>query len=162
MKKIAVTLDVQEIEKLLKAVTIASAMYGPLGDFVDAKYKKESKTFEKLEALLCKQVSSAGLKEPPLEDDEGVLRLAMQSSWYEGVWEDIHTYDDYILATELAYSLAWRDFTREHSEKELEVISEKNGGYFGVEMYPYEDKYWKEFDAYDFDRLEIRKDDPMT
>ena len=34
-----------------------------------------------------------------------------------------------------------------------ERMARENGDFFGVELYPYEEKYWNEFNEYGFDRL---------
>ena len=58
-------------------------------------------------------------------------------------------YDDYILYESLSNKLALRDFRLKYTEEEISKIAKKHNGYIGVEMHPFEKKYWDEFDKND-------------
>lgn len=80
--------------------------------------------------------------------------------WDEDVYNDtimgvMEDYGDYEVTSRLANKLAWRDFKKEHSDKEIKAMAKENSGYFGVALYDYEKKYWDEFEKHGFERLEI-------
>jgi hypothetical protein len=83
-------------------------------------------------------------------------RYYLQEREYESLMEFITEYDDLSLHQHLANKLAWRDFQSAHSEKEIEEIRKNNGGYFGVDIHPFEEKYWNEFEAHEYSRLKIQ------
>lgn len=55
--------------------------------------------------------------------------------------------------------LAWRDFHEKFTLEEIEKMSKKHGGYLGIELHPFEEKYWREFEENDYTRLRIEKTD---
>jgi len=38
-------------------------------------------------------------------------------------------------------------------------MSKKHGGYLGIELHPFEEKYWREFEENDYTRLRIENTD---
>ncbi len=127
-----------------------------LGDEVNKKkYKKLAKKMEILEEHILKYAEDFGCNDL-IEEFEGKNVL------HEDVIQNtllplINDYDGSQVFSFLANKLAWRDFKQDHSDAELEVMAKENSGYFGVDLYKYEQKYWDEFEKYGIDRLEIKK-----
>lgn len=90
-----------------------------------------------------------------IEEWKGKIILSDKAS--EEFNKIVDDYDEFILFDSLANKLAWRDFRKTYSEEEIEKMAEKNSGYFGVEIYDFEKKYWDEFDEYGLERLEIKE-----
>ena len=67
-------------------------------------------------------------------------------------------FEEYVLQEALPNILAWRDFNRDYTDEEQEKMEEENGNFFGVELFPYEERYMKEFEEYGFNRLFIKDD----
>jgi len=89
-----------------------------------------------------------------VEDFEG-KNVLKDSFLIKRIMSILDEYDEYQVFDSLVNKLAWRDFKREHSENEIVNMSKKNGGYFGVEINEYEERYWKEFENFGVKRLEI-------
>ena len=157
MENLSIYISKEEYESLLKSIVFMGTIYGLMGDFVDKKYKKESSIVGQLEDKLCSFSSQFGLSSIT-EEFEGRKVLKMESSWYQKVTDDMDKYEEYITYNNLSNKLAWRDFEREYSLKEIKKMVTKNSGYLGPELYKYEEKYWKEFDEHEYSRLEIKKD----
>lgn len=150
----------KQYKDLIIALGIANSVLGILGDTTPGKegkeYKKHSDRMEELEKNVLQYANDFGHKER-VDEFEG--ETVMDDEFYENeIMSIINDYDEYTLYSELSGKLAWRDFTREHTEEEMDTMAKKNHGYFGVALYDYEKKYWDEFEEYDYDRLEIREE----
>lgn len=150
----------KQYKDLMIALSIANSVVGILGDMTPGKdgkrYKKQSERMEKLEKALLQCAEDFGCGDI-VEDFDG--ENIMDEEFYENeILSVINDYDEYTLYNELSNKLAWRDFTREHTEEEMDAIAKEHHGYFGVVLYDYEKKYWDEFDTHDYDRLEIQTD----
>ena len=77
----------------------------------------------------------------------------LKEKYIEKILDVISEYDDWQLCENLASKLAWRDFHNIFSKEEIEKMGAKNGGYFGVELYDFEKKYYDEFNKYEYDRV---------
>lgn len=146
----------EQYRKLIMMVNMANGVLGLLGDHIeDKKYKEISDRAEEVENYLLgfsKDFDCGDL----VENWKGKIVLNDRASKkFQEIMDD---YDDFILFDSLANKLAWRDFRKTYSEEEINKMVEKSGGYFGVEIYNFEKKYWDEFDVYGLDRLEIKKD----
>ena len=73
----------------------------------------------------------------------------------EKILDVVSEYDDWQLCENLASKLARRDFLNTFSKKEIEIMGTKNGGYFGVELYDFEKKYYDEFNKFEYDRMYV-------
>jgi hypothetical protein len=157
MKHHSISFDRNEYETLLRAVTVASLIYGPMGDFADPKFKKDSKQLDRLETLLCEHAEEFGFGNL-IEEFDGKPVLDMESAIHDEIMEDMDVYDDYTVEETLSNKLAWRDFLKDHTKEEMDAMQKKNGGYFGAELYEYEKKYWDEFEKHSYDRIVIQED----
>lgn len=144
----------KQYEELIKAVAIADGVLGILGDVTTEKnYKKQSEEMDDLENYFLQYADDFGCGEFAQMDGQAVI---LDDEFYENkIMPIIDDYEDYASYDNLANKLAWRDFRRDHTEEEIEEMAKKNGGFFGVELYDYEKKYWDEFDENEFERLEI-------
>lgn len=149
-----VELTKEQYKNIIHFLGITSFIYGPLGDFVDEKYKKGSDDIDKIEDYLLNFAQDFDCQNITEKFDGRNVIKDEESDKYLDV---IREYDDYIFWDELANKLAWRDFEKEHSKEELAGMEKENGGYFGVALYDYEKKYWDEAENYGIDRLEIQK-----
>jgi len=144
----------KQYRDLITMSGIATGVFGILGDSLDgADYKKRSKKMDGVEEHLLSYAKKFDC-EDLIENFEG--KDLLNEEFYEEKISPILTdYEQFALYDGLAHELASRDFKRDHTAAEIKKMSKENGGYFGVEMYDYEKKYWDEFDKYDYDRLEI-------
>lgn len=153
-----IELNNEQFENLLKAVGILSHMYGIMGDMVDEKYKKKSEELEKLERFLCSKTKDFGL-DNVVERYGGHEVINMESEWHQDFMEDLEEYEEYCLFDNLSNKLGWRDFKNKFSQEEIEEMRKRNGGYFGVDIYDFEEKYYDEFNEHGFDRLIINQNE---
>lgn len=146
-----INLTKKQYRQLIKAVSLANATLGILGDVSkESDYKTQSNELEELEKYFL-QFARDFDHEEVLGDSGG-----MDDDFYtSAIMPILDDYDEYTTQTTLANKLAWRDFRKDHSKEEIEKMSEENSGYFGVEIYDYEKKYWDEFENHEFDRLEV-------
>ena len=142
-----------QYRNLITMSAISTGVFGILGDMVDEKYKKQSKITDEMEDHLLGYAKQFG-SEDLIEKYEG--KDVLSEEFYDQKIQPILTdYEEFSLYDGLSHELARRDFKKDYTPAEIKKMSEKNGGYFGVEMYDYEKKYWDEFDEYEYDRLEI-------
>lgn len=147
----------EQYKELISMLAIANGIVGILGDVLpETDYKKRSDVMGKIENYFLQYAADYGYEGMAQEyDSEDVL----DDEFYENeILPIMKDYDDFTTRDNLSSELAWRDFRREHTPKELDEMAEKNSGYFGVEMYDYEKKYWDEFDENGYERLEIKGD----
>ncbi|MCK4554043.1 hypothetical protein KAU19_03705 [Candidatus Parcubacteria bacterium] len=137
----------KQYKRLIEAVSIANGIVGVLGD-VSRKtdYKKHSNEIEELEKYFLQ-----------FADDFGCGHLADEDMYEDHILPIIDDYEDYATHDCLANKLAWRDFRKDYSEKEINEMSKESNGYLGPQLYKYEKKYWDEFEKNEFERLEIKE-----
>ncbi len=148
----------EQYKELVKAVAIADGIVGVLGDMMpEVDYKKQSEKIRNLENYFLQYASDYGCGELAQynEYEKGII---LDDEFYENkILPIINDYEEYTTHDSLANELAWRDFRKDHSEAEIKEMAKKNSGYFGVELYDYEKKYWDEFEENKFERLEVKK-----
>ena len=133
---------------------MANTVFGLLGDAMpEADYKKISMDSEALEEYLLRQAEQ--FDSVNLVDAYEGKNIFSERLRTEQVMPIMDDFEEFVLHDKLPNILAWRDFNREHSEEEQRKMAKKNGGYFGAEIYPYEKRYWDEFEKYGFERLEV-------
>lgn len=136
---------------------LANSVLGILGDSLpDTDYKRRSDRMNELEEYFLKYAKDFDCGEF-VEEFEG-KDVFEEKAYEKHIMSIIFDYDEGQLMSNLANKLAWRDFREEHSDKEIEKMGKENGGYFGVELYDYEKKYWDEFEQHGFNRLMINTD----
>lgn len=149
-----IELSKKQYSDLIMISAISGGIFGILGDvFTGTNYKKRSEDMDKLEKHLlsyAKDFGHSGLVER-FEGEE----LLNEKFYEQQVLPILDDYEEFALFDGLANGLAKRDFRRDHSSTEIQKMSKKNGGYFGVDLYDYEKKYYDEFDKHGYDRLEI-------
>ena len=153
MKTKTISLTDKQFALLLRSVTVASSIYGIMGDFVDDEYKKISNDIDEVEKMLCSRVYEFGLGKAT-QKYEGSYVIDLESEWYKKVFDEIMDYDDHVTYSNLANKLGWRDFEQTYSQEEIRKMADKTG-YLGVPLYNFEKKYWDEFDRHEYNRLEI-------
>ncbi len=146
----------KQYKNLVLAVGIANNIFGYMGDFIEEpNYKPRAKEMESLRDYLLQFAKDFHCQDLT-EVCEGEIVLK-EEVYDKEITAPLDDYDEITLCNELARKLAWRDLKKDHSETEMKKMEEKNGGYFGVELHPYEEKYWNEFDEHDYNRLEIKQ-----
>ena len=145
----------EEFELVMRAIGMLSHIYGVMGDIVDEKYKNKSHKVDALENYLCEKADIFGLNNV-VERFEARSVLNIEIGWYKDLIDDLDEFEEYFLYDNLTNKLAWRDFRNKFSKKEIEEMSKRNGGYFGVDIYDFEKKYYDEFDENGYDRLEVK------
>ena len=117
----------EQYKELVAMVAIANGIVGVLGDvLVEGGYKKRSKKMRNLENYFLQFASDFDCnnlaQEDELEDE-----VVLDDEYYENKISPIITdFEEYAVHDTLANKLAWRDFYREHSEKEIKEMVEKN------------------------------------
>lgn len=146
----------EQYKELISMLAIANGIVGVLSDVLPGtEYKKRSNNMTDLENYFLQYATDYGHKGLTQKYDKDDI---LDDEFYENeIMPIISDYEDYATHDNLANDLAWRDFRRDHTEEELDKMVEKNGGYFGANLYDYEKKYWNEFDKNGFERLEIKK-----
>jgi len=146
----------KQYRQLIEMCEIACNIMGSLGDQMNDEqnnYKEKYREYENIEKYLLQFAPEMESKDLVEKYEE---KLILSDKYYEDeiipITED---YEDLILHDSLANKLAWRDFLNEHSKEEIEKMAENNNGYFGVEIFDYEKRYWDEFEEHEFDRLKI-------
>lgn len=149
-----------QYNELITMVAIANGIVGVLGDVMpEANYKKCSERMQDLENYFLQFADDFGSSELA-QKSEHAGKIILDDEFYENkILPIITDYEEFSTHDTLSSKLAWRDFQKDHSEREIKEMTKKNGGYFGVVLYDYEKKYWKEFEEYDYERLEVKKND---
>ena len=136
---------------------IANMVLGILGDTLpDTDYKERSNKMTEIEEYILQYAKD-------FECEEFVDKFEGKNVFDDEAFEKhilpiIADYDDGVLVSMLAKKLAWRDFKKDYTDEEINKMSKKNSGYFGVELYDYEKKYWDEFEKHGVSRLKINPD----
>ncbi len=149
-----INLSRAQYKQLIEMVAMTNGIVAVMGDMLsDTDYKKRSDKMSTLEEYLLQFAKEFGCEElMQMEGDKAVL----DDEYYEDTIQPIITdYEEFATEDTLANKLAWRDFRNEHTKEELDALEKENGGYFGVSIYKYEEKYWKEFEEYGYSRLKI-------
>ncbi|MBU0731865.1 hypothetical protein KKC88_03225 [Patescibacteria group bacterium] len=135
---------------------IANSVLGNLSDMLpNSEYKNQAKEINDLEEYFLQYADDYDYGEFTRKNGkETVFNDEMNERCIMPI---INEYDKCQFFSSLAAKLAWRDFKRDHTKKEIDEMAKINGGYFGVEIYDYEKKYWDEFEDHGFDRVEMNK-----
>jgi len=151
-----IDLTKKQYKELISMVAIANGIVGVLGDTMgEIDYKKRSNEMTDMENYLLQYANDFSCGELAQENEYEKTDI-LDDEYYENeILPIINDYEEYATHDTLSNKLAWRDFRNDHSEAELKKMAKENDGYFGVEIYKYEKKYWDEFEEYEYDRLEI-------
>ncbi len=150
-----IEINKKQYEVIIKALNVSSFIYGPMSDFVDDKYKKDSKNIEEMEEDLLKYAKDYNFKKN-IDDFEG--KIIVNEKYTDKILKELDDYDDYITCDNLAMELGRRDFRNKYNKEEIEKMFEDHGGYLGVPMFEFEKKYYDEFDKHSYQRLYIKED----
>lgn len=141
----------KQYEVLIQALETAGCVYGPMSDFVDDKYKKNTKEINEVTEHLLASAKDFDFKHV----DEINGSLCVEDTYSEKMLLDVFDYDEYTLHQNISKALAMRDFYETHGEEKVEKIRKERGGYLGVPLYDFEKKYWDEFEKFGYSRLRI-------
>ncbi len=151
-----IDLTKEQFRNLIIMVGVANTVFGNLADALpDRDYKEESLEMDALESHFLEYAEDFGCAELA-QDDEGDISLS-DEIYEEYIMPIMDDYDEHQLFDNLANKLAWRDLKNTHTADEMKELATKNGNYFGVEIYDYEERYWKEFDEHGFERLVVKE-----
>jgi hypothetical protein len=156
-KNMKIDFTKKQYRDLVTLISTSNGIFGILGDSLqDTDYKKRSCNMDELEEHVLRCAHDFGCDDV-VEQDSDTVHL--DDKYYEEkIMPIIEDFEEYALHDNLSTVLAKRDFRQDHSRKEIEKMAEERGGYLGVPLYDYEKKYWDEFEAHGFDRLEINED----
>ena len=143
----------KQYEIIIRALDVSSYVYGPLSDFADKKYKKESSEIDAVKDELLSHTKEFDFEEN-VEDFEG--KNVLTEEYSEKTLDDMFTYDDYVTFDNLAGKLGMRDFRKKYTQEEIDKMAEEHHGYLGVPLYEFEKKYYDEFNENEYDRLYIK------
>lgn len=151
---ISVAMTESQYETVLRALALAGFVYGPMGDFVDEKYKPQSNA---LDHAISHLLSYA--QEFKMDDivDEFEGKKHFTENYDSRILDDVREYDEYAYWEELARSMAEKDFHRMYSEKDIAVMDEKE---FLAKHWHLEEQWNKEFEENGIDRLELTREWP--
>lgn len=161
IENMKINITKKQFESLVMALEIADTVTGLLSDaFVDEEekyYKKRAKEMDELRKVFYSRASEFGLENLVMEHKENwyVREDSPKEEEYHEIMED---FEEWAVQDVLSNKLGKRDFYRAHTKEEIEKIAQEGGGYLGVGIYPYEERYWKEFEKHGYDRLEIIED----
>lgn len=154
-----INLSKQQYKDLLASVAMADTVFGLLSDAVESDeidYDERADRIGELQSYLLEFAGAFEQEEAVSLFDGGI---EMDEDYYETEIEPImDDFEEYILHDALPNILAWRDFNRDYTEEEQEKMEEENGNFFGVELFPYEERYINEFAEHGFNRLFIKDD----
>ncbi len=143
----------------MTSVSISRTIFELLQDSIDGgsvDYEEHSRQIADLEEYLLLFSGETGISSPAIKQSGGILAY---DTFYEVVIEPImEDFEEYVLHDGLPNILAWRDFNNDHPDEEQTKMAEKNGDFFGAELFPYEEKYLDEFEKNGFDRLFIKEE----
>jgi hypothetical protein len=143
----------KQYRQLLFMNGLAGHILGIIGDSLPEKYKEKSNKLDELDDYLLSFAKDYECEEW-VDEYDGKNRLD-DEAYEKYIVPIMNDYDDDHFWNTLANKLAWRDFTHDHSKEEIKEMAKENNGYFGVPLYEYEQRYWKEFEKHDIARLEI-------
>lgn len=149
-----IQINIKQYKTIIKALETSSFIYGPMSDCVDKKYAKNNTEIETVLEDLLLYAKDFNFEDNVEEFDN---KPVLNEKYCKKILDDISEYDDWQLCENLASKLAWRDFLNTFSKEEIEKIGSKNSGYFGVELYDFEKKYYDEFNTYEYNRMFIVK-----
>lgn len=149
-----INLTKAQYKNLILMNSLATSILGILKDSSsNEEYAVQSQKMDELEGYLLQFANDFDCSEFA-ESDGG--KTVFSNDLYEKLTVPImNDYGEFEALQTLANKLAWRDFMSNHSAKEIEEMAKENGGYFGVEIEPYEKKYWDEFEKNGYKRMEI-------
>jgi len=154
-----INLSKQQYKDLLASVAISNYIHELLDDAIESDeidYEERADRTRELQSYLLEFAEAFGLPEAA-ELDEGELFLD-EEYFDDEIQPIMDDFEEYVLHDTIPNILAWRDFDRDYTEEEQDKMAEENGDYFGVQLFPYEERYWREFEEHGFDRLFVRDD----
>ena len=134
-------------------VVLAESLTGYANDFIDdPKIATRARVWAKLAESILEQAHSEGLTDIVNKDDSG---YHINEQEFQSLMEFSDEYDELSAHKYLANRLAWRDFQTKYSAVEIATMAEKSGGYLGVKLHSFEEKYLNEFEENEYSRLQI-------
>lgn len=114
-------LSQEQYQTLLRAIQVASSMYGVMGDMVDEKYKQHSDALDELEGVVLYQAESYGLGHMTEFFNDKVI---LKEEYFSKYLDDVLEYDEYVFWDLLARRLAERDVHRNYTAEELKNMDD--------------------------------------
>lgn len=147
-----IKLSETEFKTLLSVINMSTGLMGYMNDFIDEpEIATRASVWNKIERLVLQQAYEQDLK--GAVDFEGG-EYHIKNELFEKNMELTEMYNGLATHQELSHSLAARDFKEAYTPAEIEKMAGESG-YLGVEMHSFEEKYWKEFEEYEYERLRI-------
>jgi hypothetical protein len=143
-----------ETKNLIRMVCCAGSMVEYMGDHIDdPQIATKARVWSKVVEKILASAKAQGLIDI-IDDEDG--HLSIKWSEFESLMELQDEFGELHTHKELSAALAMRDFWADHTEGEIEKLAKQNNGYLGVELYPYEEKYCKEFEEHEYSRLYVQ------
>jgi hypothetical protein len=117
-------------------------------------YVKQTDRLLELESYLLRYAKDMDCAD--IAETQGRELVLSDEVFEEEVTPILEHYNEYIIYDGMASELAWRDIEREYGKEEAKKIEEAGEKSADI-IFQHEEKYWDEFDAHDFSRLEIQK-----
>ncbi len=154
-----IDLSDKDLKQLLSIVNLAVSTVDYANDFLESpQITTRARAWKNIEADILKQAYLQGMTEHVEHDEQG---YHLAEHLFEKNMEITDEYDSLIIHQDLARDLGRRDLFETYTEAEILKISAESGGYIGVLMHPFEERYWKEFEEHDYNRLRIVEDKPI-
>jgi hypothetical protein len=154
-----INLSKQQYKDLLASVAMANTVHELLDDAIESAtidYAECASRTHELQSYLLEFAGVFGFEEAALLIDGDIF---LDDMYFEREIQPVmDDFEEYVLHDNLPNILAWRDFSLDYSDEEQDKMAEENGDFFGVELHPYEERYWKEFETHGFERLFVRED----
>ena len=145
-----------QYKNLIRMSSLASSVLGIVKDSLkDDEYAAQSKAMDELNEYILMFANEFGCSQ--MVDKEDGKNVLKDNIFEDSTMSVIGGFSECEIHNTLANKLAWRDFKKEHSAKEIGEMAKINGVYFGVALHRYEEKYWNEFESHGYDRLEVRE-----
>ena len=147
----------KDAKNLIRMIDFSESILGYMNDFIDEpQIATRSRLWSALSQVIFEKAHSEGLTDIVDKDEYG---FHVNEREFDASMKLQDEFEELTLHKKLANKLAWRDFYETYSEEEVEKMNVKNGGYFGAVLHSFEEKYWNEFEQYEYTRLRISDTD---
>jgi hypothetical protein len=152
-----IELSEKDAKNLVRMIGSSEAIAGFMNDYIDDPgVATRARVWKQLQQTVFAQLREQGLTDMI---DYEYENFHLSEREFESIMSVQDKYEDLIAYKDISNKLAWRDFHEAHTPEQIEKMQADGKTYFGVELHPFEERYWNEFDEHGFDRLYVREDD---
>ncbi len=146
-----IELSKEQYSSLLRAVDVASFVYGIMSDAVDEKYKKQSDEIDNLADQVLKYADQFGQTEF-VEKFQG--KNILSDDYSNEILDDVSEFEEYAFWDNLARKLAVKEMSAKYTLKERKNMEQMD---YLKKIWELEEKYHQIFENEGIDNFEIRK-----